>query len=258
MRLTKKDWQRYTGSGWLPVNVYWSWDDRAAQLDVPGASEDDRHARLREAAPLSVLASQLGVPRVVLDYKLGHADEHVDVPLIGPDCTEAIAAYLASPLRAPGLAVKPEPRFGARQELFLPIWMVEELEAHARRVDTTVGVICWAIWEAAKPELFRTVPIADEEPADDEVSDPPPRFMTAPRVVPPKDVVVPRLVPVFAKVLPSPSSKMDKVLVDIMLPLRVREELQQFATGAGRGLSWSMQKAYHLVRDRVHAATKPE
>ncbi len=40
--------------------------------------------------------------------------------------------------------------------------------------------------------------------------------------------------------------------------LRVAGEIQQFATDTDRSLSWSVQKAYVLVRSRMHAATKPE
>jgi uncharacterized small protein (TIGR04563 family) len=96
----------------------------------------------------------------------------------------------------------------------------------------------------------------DEEAFEGE-STAPPRFMVPPANEPPADVVVPRLVPVFAKVLPEPPSGDDKVQLAVTLSERVLQEIQDFAVGADRSLSWSVQKAYVLVRDRVHAATKP-
>jgi len=241
-------------------NVYCSWDELDEQLDHPDDSDhDERHERLLDAAPLGVLARELGVDRRVLEYDLGYGTATVRVPLTGSSCIEAIAAYLASPMRASEFGVEPDSRLGgAEQGLYFPRWMIEEFEAHARRLDVTLGVIAWAIWEAAKPELFRTAPSVDADRPFGEVSNKPARFMAPPPSEPPKDVVVPRLVPVFAKALPDAPSTSDKVLLKVLFPPRVLEELQQFAAGTDRSLSWSMQQAYVLVRSRMHHATKPE
>lgn len=243
-------------------NVYCDWDDLTGSDDGDDGSNDDDEnddAMSLDAAPLGVLATELGISRGVLEHDLGYDTETVRVGLSGGPCTEAVVAYLASPLRAAHLPVKPEPGFGGPlQGLYFPTWMIEELEAHARRLDVSVGLVAWAIWEAAKSELFRTVPIAEADQAFGGPATKPARHLVPPPSEPPTEVVVPRLVPVFAKSLPVPPSNDDKVLLNLALPPQVLEEIQRFATETDHSLSWSMQKAYAVTRGRIHAAEKHE
>ena len=190
-------------------NVSRGWDELAEELELTDETDDDEQSgQLFEAAPLGVLAKELGVARSLLDDDLGYGAETVRVPLTGDPCTPAVAAYLGSPLRTLDLAGIPEARSGGRaQTLYFSSWMIEEFEAHARRLEVSVGSVASAIWEAAKPDLFRTVPIVDADQPFGEPSSKPARFMAAPPISPPKDVVVPSLVPVFATALRGPRAR---------------------------------------------------
>lgn len=244
--------------------VYCSWDDLDEQLgggedDEGGEDDADRHERLLAAAPLGVLAAELGVPRGWLDMDLAYDTPTVRVELTTGPCTDAVAGYLAGPLRAGDIAPPREARtaeLGAVQGLYFPAWMAEELEAIAHRLGVTGGTVAWAAWEAGKPELYRTTPIVDDESIA-AGSNARSRFLVPPPPEPPARVVVPRLVPVFAKALPEPPKADDKVLLRLALPARVLEEVRDFATSTDRSLSWSVQRAFVLTRGRLHAAQTP-
>ncbi len=230
-----------------------SWDDLDPDDDGAGG-DDDRHDRMLAAAPLGILAATLGVPRSWLDMDLAYDTPVVRVPFTSGPCTDAVRAYLEAPLRTARLAPPAATvcaELDAAQSLYFPAWMAEELEAIANKLGAQVGMIVWAAWEAVKPDLYRAVPIVETLP-DAEAS--PPRFLVPPPVEPPAAVAVPRLVPVFMKALPPPPDAADKVKLTLALPSRVLEELRELATAGDRSSSWCVQKAFMLVRGRLHAA----
>ncbi len=245
-----------------------SWDELADELrggsadaddanDDDDADADDVHDRMLAAAPLGVLARSLGIPRSWLDMELGYDTPTVRVSLTAASCTEQVRAYLDAPLRAGALAPireTPTATLDALQSLYVSTWIAEELAVIARALGVTVGTVVWAAWEAGKPELYRTTPIAGALGIDVPTTGIP-RFLVAPPSVPPPGVVVPRLVPVFAKPLaPAPPSSA-RLMLTLALPTRLAEELQTLATAADRSLSWCVQQTIVLVRSRLHAAT---
>lgn len=232
-----------------------SWDDLAPDDDDDG-DEDDRHDRMLAAAPLGILAATLGVPRAWLDMDLAYDTPVVRVPLASGPCTDAVRAYLDAPLRTARQAPTHSSmtaELDVAQSLYFPSWMAEELEAIANKLGAQPGTIVWAAWEAAKPDLYRAVPIVETFSGADAIVSPP-RFLVPPPVVPPAGVAVPRLVPVFMKALPPPPDEDDKVKLTLALPSRVLDELRELATAGDRSLSWCAQKAFVLVRGRLHAA----
>lgn len=232
--------------------AYGSWDDIFDSLDDI-ADDDERHERMLAEAPLGVLARALGIDRRLLDMDLAYDTPSVRIELTGGPCVDPVAAYLAAPLRATDHAAAPEartPDLDGEQGLFFPSWMAEELQAIARRLDTTIGTVAWAAWECAKDELHRTLECYSADGATGAA-----RFSSAPAVVAPAAVVVPRLVPVFAKALPAPPASDGKLLLRLALPARVVGELQELASSRDRSLSWVIQTAFLRVRGRMHHAT---
>ncbi|MDI1431986.1 hypothetical protein [Polyangium sorediatum] len=228
------------------------WDDLAKELggDLDRA---ERAKRLFEAAPLGALARTLGIPRSVLDMALGYDTPTVEVALVGPSCTDAIAAYLAQPLRSLYGGLSPATLTGeldVAQTFYFPAWMVAEIEGLAGRLDVPVGTIAWAAWEAAKLELHHTTPICEGGDASG-----PARFLPAPPAQPPQAIEVPQLVSVSAKALETPPTSDKKVKRTLAVPSRVLDEVRVFSTATDRSLSWSLETAYLAARERLHAAT---
>jgi uncharacterized small protein (TIGR04563 family) len=204
-------------------------------------------------APLGVLAKALGAERALLDSVLAYDTPSVQVQLDAADCSAEVAAYFAGPLLrsvpGPDDAATPMPD---GQTLYFPSTMAHEITALADKLGTSFGVIAWAAWEAAKHEMHRTISVVG--PGNDDVRARP-AFTVAPPSSAPPQLDVPRLVPVHAKALGILAGSDDKVGERMMLPEAMLREVTTFATSRDRSLSWTVQTAYLLTRDRLHHAT---
>ncbi|MDQ3364335.1 MAG: hypothetical protein M3680_02770 [Myxococcota bacterium] len=211
-------------------------------------------ASLLEAAPLGALAAQLGISRELLEMTLGRAPSRVDVSLASSTtCTEAVTAYLTGALRPPVIISPPDRKLAPsdlEETLYFPGWMGEELVAHARRLGINVGTLVWAAWEHAKPKLYQLTPLFDDYPPEGSLP-PAARVRPAPPSKPPASLTV----PLDAPPVDRPIDARDKVMLPLVLPARVRTELQSFAVGSDKSLSWIVQQAILLVRHRLLAAS---
>lgn len=242
----------YGADGTLITEVRGEWD-RLAEEHGP-------HFEVH--APLGVLAKALGVERALLDIVLAYDTPSVEVHLDAADCSAEVAAYFAGPLLGPvlGLGDTATPiRDGIVQTLYLPCPMAREITALADKLGTSFGVIAWAAWEAAKHEMHRTIcvdgPGSGDRPGNGDARARPVFTVAPPSASAPPPLDVPRLVPVHAKALGTLAGSDDKVGERMTLPEVMLREVTTFATSRDRSLSWTVQKAYLLTRDRLHHAT---
>jgi uncharacterized small protein (TIGR04563 family) len=235
----------FGADGTLITEVHGEWD-RLAEAHGP-------HFAVH--APLGVLAKALGAERALLDSVLAYDTPSVKLRLDAADCSAEVAAYFAGPLlgSVPELGDTATPmRDGLVQTLYFPSTMAHEITALADKLGTSVDVIAWAAWEAAKHEMHRTISVVGRGEA---VRGARPTFTLAPPSSAPPQLDIPRLVPVHAKALGPLAGSDDKVGQRMALPEAMLREVTDFATSRDRSLSWTVQKAYLLTRDRLHHAT---
>ncbi|MBA3396036.1 MAG: hypothetical protein H0T89_25630 [Deltaproteobacteria bacterium] len=227
--------------------------DPAIQRD-PTLADPATIDRIRDAAPLGQLAAALGVPRHRLERDLALTPSRLDIGFAVPgSCTDSVTTHFSGALR-PLIVISPADRRLAptdvEESLYFPGWLGEELVALAHRLHVNVGTLAWAAWEAAKVQLYRMTPLFDDFPPEGSLP-PAARVRAAPPSKPPSNLVL----PADAPLLDRPADARDKVMLTMMIPARMRAELNSFAIGCDKPLSWILQQAILLVRHRLHAAT---
>lgn len=245
--------QHFAADGSAATPLTCVWRELAAELGI-ALGDPAAHDRIHDAAPLGQLAAALGVPRHRLERDLALTLSRLDIGFAAPgSCTDSVTTHFSGALRPP-IVISPADRplaaTDVEESLYFPGWLGEELVALAHRLHVNVGTIAWAAWEAAKVQLYRMTPLFDDFPPEGSLP-PAARVRAAPPSKPPSNVVV----PTDAPLLDRPADARDKVMLPMVIPARMRAELNSFAIGCDKPLSWILQQAILLVRHRLHAAT---
>ncbi|HEY0255096.1 MAG TPA: hypothetical protein VGC41_26395 [Kofleriaceae bacterium] len=129
------------------------------------------------------------------------------------------------------------------QLFYFPSRMYAEMDEVAGQLETDIGAVAWAAWEATKANLHETFPL-DRDTAVATFSEAPPPY-------PGHNITLPERAPEITG-LPVAG----KMKAALRFPSQVLREIQNFATTRDRTVSWVMQKAYARTRSRLHAAAR--
>ncbi|MFT3691707.1 MAG: hypothetical protein QM831_01115 [Kofleriaceae bacterium] len=217
----------------------WHYGPNGHEISAEQVSWDDVDT---DDLPLTKLSFELDVPRDLLDMVLAYDTPSVSVPLTGP-CE--VAAYFGGKLLGIGTSIDASGDEVMKQTLYFPAPMLHEIQALADKLHVTFGSIAWAAWEAAKRDMHRTIAVVNA------VDDAPEEFTVAEIPHPNLHLDVPKSGPA----LPKLDSDATKSSAKLGMPEQTLREIQDFATSRDRSLSWVVQKAYLLTRDRLHVAT---
>lgn len=195
--------------------------------------------------PLDRLAEQLNLHRELLEMQLAYFTPDCSLPLDGSVDPEALARYLAGPLKI--MREPPNPRGDKALEVLLLSSVAEEVLQLSEQLELPPGILLWAAWEAGKAQLHRSTSEVDRFGK-------PIGSLRTPKSSPPGELSLPPRAP-EAPPLP-PSS--EKVKLPVLLSKRVIKEAQALADTADRSLNWALQQAWIHARARMRAAVRAD
>lgn len=195
--------------------------------------------------PLDRLAEQLNIHRELLEMQLAYITPDCSLLLDGSLDPEALARYLAGPLKV--MREPPNPRGDEALEVLLLSAVAEEVLQLSAQLELPPGLLLWAAWEASKAQLHKSTSELD-------------RFgnpigsLRAPKASPPGEISLPPQAPEPPPLPPSSQ----KVKLPVLLPKRVINEAQALADAADRSLNWALQQGWIHARARMRAAVRAD
>ncbi|MCU0675586.1 MAG: hypothetical protein MUE69_22685 [Myxococcota bacterium] len=229
----------FDASGRVTSREEAAWDELAEELGVvPGTP--DAAERLRRALPLGRLTGAHAVPRALLEDALAYDTPACVVPLVGDADPSALARYLDGPLLSLPRAPRVEP--AATTKVYFDSVLLGEAERLSSVLGVSISVLFAAAWEHGKARLFETSPGVEGEPC-----------LPTPAAFPPTELVLPDTAHELG-----PLQETDgKVLTALALEPRAIGEIEALAAHLDRTKSWVLRRAWHLTRERLHAASRP-